>query len=424
MSQAQVQNDVWIELGGIVGREHLRPATPEDAVEEMQPVAVIAPGTAQEVAQVLRYCNSAGLTIIPRGGGTRLGLGNRPRKADFILSLERLNRVIEHAWGDMTVTVEAGCTIDKLQHVLREHGQQLGADPMQPERATVGGVLATAESGTLRIRYGAIRDLVLGLEMVLPDGSVIKAGGKVVKNVAGYDLTKLAIGSLGTLGIITRAVFRLHPIPVAVASYSATLPTASEAGKLVLAILDSHLVYTGLQICARAADEILVHVRFEGIPESLQDQYAKLGWIAGDHRFVECADDVWSERQNLFVNPGSSVICKCCVLPSQIGSLCRALFRQAEPAGVAATVVAQGTGLVEVRLDAAGLKPLMNTLHFLRGEVDRLEGTMTVSQCPVAMKEEMDVWGTMKDALPLMQRIKQKFDPEQTLNPGRFVGGI
>ena len=153
---------------------------------------------------------------------------------------------------------------------------------MQPERATVGGVLATAESGTLRIRYGAIRDLVLGLEMALPDGSVIKAGGKVVKNVAGYDLTKLAIGSLGTLGVITRAVFRLHPIPVAVASYVAALPTASEASKLVLAILDSHLVYTGLQIYARAADELFVHVRFEGIPESLQDQYAKLGRIAGD----------------------------------------------------------------------------------------------------------------------------------------------
>jgi glycolate oxidase FAD binding subunit len=322
------------------------------------------------------------------------------------------------------VTVEAGCTIDKLQGVLREHGQQLGADPMQPERATVGGVLATAESGTLRIRYGAIRDLVLGVEMALPDGSVIKAGGKVVKNVAGYDLTKLAIGSLGTLGVITRAVFRLHPIPVATASYVATLPTAAEAAKLVLAILDSHLVYTGLQIHARRADQVFVHVRFEGIPESLLDQYAKLGRIAGAHEFVECTSDVWTERQKLFVNPGSSVICKCCVLPSQIASLCDALFPQAGPAEVATTLVAQGTGLAEVRLDAASLTPLMTALHDLRGAVDRLEGTMTVSECPVAMKDELDVWGTVKDALPLMHRIKQKFDPGQTLNPGRFVGSI
>src|SRR5664279_4697752 len=238
MSQALVQNnEAWIELSAIVGPQHLRKATIQDAVDAVQPVGVIAPDTGQEVAQVLRYCNSSGLTIIPRGGGTQLGLGNCPHTADFVLSLERLNRVIEHAWGDMTVTVEAGCTIDKLQGVLREHGQQLGADPMQPERATVGGVLATAESGTLRIRYGAIRDLVLGLEMALPDGSVIKAGGKVVKNVAGYDLTTLAIGSVATLGVMTQAVFRLHPIPVATATYTATLPTMSDATKLVLAIL-------------------------------------------------------------------------------------------------------------------------------------------------------------------------------------------
>jgi len=425
MSQAQVQNnEAWIELSAIVGPEHLRAATPEDAVDAVQPAGVIAPGSAQEVAQVLRYCGSAGLSIIPRGGGTRLGLGNRPRKADFVLSLERLNQVIEHAWGDMTVTVEAGCTIDKLQSVVRERGQQLGADPMQPEQATVGGVLATAESGTLRIRYGAIRDLVLGLEMALPDGSVIKAGGKVVKNVAGYDLTKLAIGSLGTLGVITRAVFRLHPVPVATATFAALLPTATEAEKLVLAILDSHLVYTGLQIRARREDQIFVHIRFEGIPESLQDQYAKLRRIAGTHEFVDCSGDVWMERQKLFVNAASSVICKCCVLPSQIGSLCDSLFLYAKTADVAFILVAQGTGLAEVRLDAAGQHTLMTVLSFLRSEVDRLGGTLTVAQCPVTMKSEMDVWGTIKDALPLMLRIKQKFDPGETLNPGRFVGGI
>ncbi len=433
MSQAQGQNrgqnqgqknKTWIELGAIVGPEHLRPATPADAVDAVQPIAVIAPGSAQEVAQVLRYCNSAGLTIIPRGGGSQLGLGNRPRQADFILSLERLNRVIEHAWGDMTVTVEAGCTIDKLQGVLREHGQQLGADPMQPERATVGGVLATAESGTMRIRYGALRDLVLGLEMALPDGSVIKAGGKVVKNVAGYDLSKLAIGSLGTLGVITRAVFRLHPIRAAIGTYAATLPTVSAAAKLVLAILDSPLVYTGLQIHARREDQVFVHLRFEGIPESLQDQFVKLRRIAGTHQFAECAVEVWTERQKLFVKAASSVICKCSVLPSQIGLLCDALFRQAEPANVAVTLVAHGTGLTEVRLDAAALQPLMIVLRTLRSEVDRLEGTLTVARCPLAMKDELDVWGTVKDALPLMHRIKQKFDPGQTLNPGRFVGGI
>ncbi len=422
MSEARSQIDpAWNALSGIVGPEHMRPASSGDSVEGVQPLGVIAPGTAQEVAQVLRYCNSAHLAIVPRGGGTKLWLGNRPQKADFILSTERLNRVIEHAFGDMTVTVESGCTINNLQRVLKEHGQRLAADPMQPQGATVGGLLATAESGTLRIRYGAIRDLVLGVEVALPDGSLIKAGGKVVKNVAGYDLTKLVIGSLGTLGVITRTVFRLHPIPAATATYSTTLPTSAEAGKLVLAVLDSHLVFTGLQVRAQRADQIAVDVRFEGIPESLQDQCVKLGQIAA---VQPSSDEVWLARQKLFVEASSSLIAKCSVLPAQIASLCDAIFRQAERAGVAATLVAQGTGVAEVRLDASAPEPLLAALNALREELYRLQGTLIVEQCPISLKQQLDVWGTIKDVLPLMQRIKDKFDPGRTLNPGRFVGAI
>lgn len=417
-------NRVWTELAAVVGREHIRPAGSGDVVDGRQPFGVIAPGTAQEVAEVLRYCSSTGLAIIVRGGGTKLGLGNRPQKADIVLSTERLNRVIEHAWDDMTATVEAGCTIDKLQSALRQHGQMLAADPGQPEQATVGGVLATAESGTLRIRYGALRDLVLGLEMALSDGSVIKAGGKVVKNVAGYDLTKLAIGSLGTLGVITRAVFRLHPVPFDSASNSARLTSASDAMNVVLAILDSQLVYTGLQIRAPRADQIMIDVRFEGIPESLQDQFVKLGHVAGVHRFTGAGGEVWTARAKLFANATNSVICKCSVLPAQIGALCNAVFRHAELSGLAAMLVVQGTGLAEARLDAASPRACVDMVNALRGELDRLEGTLTVQRCPVPLKDELDLWGAGKDALPLMCRIKQQFDPARILNPGRFVGGI
>jgi glycolate oxidase FAD binding subunit len=423
MSETLTQINAWTELSLIVGGEHVRPASMSDAVDGMQPRGVIAPGTSGQVAEVLHYCNAAGLAVVPRGGGTKLSLGNRPQKVDFILSTERLNQVIEHAAGDMTATVEAGCTIDNFQRTLKEHGQRLAADPMWPENATVGGLLATAESGTLRIRYGAVRDLVLGLELALPDGSVIRAGGKVVKNVAGYDLTKLVIGSLGTLGVITRAVFRLHPIPVATASYSTLLPTASEANKLVLAILDSQLVYTGLQVRATRPDAIAVDVRFEGIPESLEDQHVKLSQIGGGCRF-DNAGEVWTACQQLFVNASSSVICKCSVLPAQIGSLCNALFRLANLADAAANLVAQGTGIAEVRCDAAELLPLTTVLDGLRAEVDSLHGTLIVQQCPIALKEGLDVWGTIEDALPLMHQIKEKFDPERTLNPGRFVGAI
>lgn len=425
MSEATTSMDrVWTELAAIVGREHIRPASSDDMVDGRQPSGVIAPGMAQDVARVLCYCSSAGLAIIVRGGGTKLGLGNRPHKADLVLSTERLNRVIEHAWDDMTATVEAGCTIDTLQSALREHGQMLAADPGQPEQATVGGVLATAESGTLRIRYGAIRDLVLGLEMALPDGSVIKAGGKVVKNVAGYDLTKLAIGSLGTLGVITRAVFRLHPVPFGSTTYSTALTSASDAVKVALAILDSHLVYTGLQIRAQRAGQITIDVRFEGIAESLQDQFVKLGSVADGYQFTGAVGEVWTAQTKLFANATNSVICKCSVLPAQIGLLCDAVFRQAELAGLAAMLVAQGTGLAEVRLDAASPRAYAEMVKALRGELDRLEGTLIVQRCPVSMKDELDLWGAGKDTLPLMCQIKEQFDPARILNPGRFVGGI
>jgi glycolate oxidase FAD binding subunit len=350
-------------------------------------------------------------------------LGDRPQKADFVLSTERLNQVIEHAAGDMTATVEAGCTIDNFQQTLRKHGQRLAADPMWPDESTVGGLLATAESGTLRIRYGAVRDLVLGLEMVLADGSVVKAGGKVVKNVAGYDLTKLAIGSLGTLGVITRAVFRLHPIPAATATYSAFLPTASEANQLVLAILNSQLVYTGLQVRATRADAFAVDIRFEGIPESLQDQFLKLQRVAGAVAFSR-ASEVWAARQELFDGATSSMICKCSVLPAQIGSLCDAIFQQAASIEASATLVAQGTGILEIRLDADAPAALARTLHGLRAHVGSLKGTLIVQRCPMSMKEGLDVWGPVGDSLPLMNEIKKQFDPARILNPGRFVGAI
>lgn len=419
-----VLDRAWTDLEAIVGREYVWPASASDAIDGLQPARIVAPGTAQEIAQVLQYCSSAGLGVIPRGGGTKIGFGNRPQKADLVLSTERLNRIIEHAWGDMTVIVEAGCTIEKVQRAVGEHGQRLAADPLWPEKSTVGGLTATAESGTLRIRYGAVRDLVLGVEVALPDGSLIKAGGKVVKNVAGYDLTKLMIGSLGTLGVITRAVFRLHPLPAATASYSASLSSADEAVKLLLAILDSNLVYTGLQVRADGPDHISVDVRTEGIPESLQDQYAKLSRIAVGYTFAESVSDPWKARQELFADAGAAVICKCSVLPSQMGSLCEVVFRHAKSAQVAATLVAQATGVAEVRLDAARPPSLAEALKNLRAEVDRLAGTLVVQLCPAPIKEALDVWGSVKDALPLMEQIKGKFDPARTLNPGRFVGAI
>src|SRR6202521_5350580 len=231
----------------LVGNEYVRAATGADAVAGAQPKLVIEPGTERELAEILRLSNEAGLAVIPRGGGTKLGWGNSPDRADIILSAARMTEIIEHAWADLTVTVEAGCTIQRLQETLGQHGQRLALDPLWPEKATVGGVLSTNDSGALRLRFGALRDLIIGVTIALPDGTLASSGGKVVKNVAGYDLPKLVTGALGTLGVITRAVFRLHPLPQNVRSFTFVARDLDDANRLMLAVLNSRLTHTGLQ---------------------------------------------------------------------------------------------------------------------------------------------------------------------------------
>src|SRR5258707_1329527 len=178
------------DVRGIVTAKHVRTAVASDAVAGARPSLVVEPGNEQELAKVLKLANAAGLAVIPRGGGTKLEWGNRPARADVIVSTARLDRVIEHAWADLTVSVEAGCTIGKLQETLAKHGQRLALDALWPERATVGGVLSTNDSGALRLRFGSLRVLVVGVTLALGDGTVASGGGRVVKHVAGGGIGK------------------------------------------------------------------------------------------------------------------------------------------------------------------------------------------------------------------------------------------
>src|SRR5437773_12394003 len=253
----------------IVGNENVHAATAADAVAGVQPKLVIEPGAERELAEILRLSNEAGLAVIPRGNGTKLGWGNPPTRADLILSTTRLNEIIEHAWADLTVTVEAGCTIQRLQETLAEHGQRLVLDPLWPEKATIGGVLSANDSGALRLRFGALRDLIIGATIALPDGTLASSGGKVVKNVAGYDLPKLVTGAYGTLGIITRAVFRLHPLPRATKTFSFTAESFPALQQNILAIQDSHLAHTSLQVRCSADALSSADILFEATDAGL-----------------------------------------------------------------------------------------------------------------------------------------------------------
>src|ERR1700681_3457825 len=265
----------------LVGNEYVRAATATDAVAGAQPNLMIEPGTERELAEILRLSNEAGLAVIPRGGGTKLGWGNSPARADMILSTARMTEIIEHAWADLTVTVEAGCTIQRLQETLGQHGQRLALDPLWPEKATVGGVLSTNDSGALRLRFGALRDLIIGVTIALPDGTLASSGGKVVKNVAGYDLPKLVTGALGTLGVITRAVFRLHPLPRAANTFSFPAENFPAMQQHILAIQDSQLAHTALQIRCASGELPAADILFEATDAGLAAQESQLRKLLG-----------------------------------------------------------------------------------------------------------------------------------------------
>lgn len=412
------------ELARLVGEAHVHSATAADAVDGVSPQFLVEPGNADELAAVLRGAQAANLRVVPRGGGTKMEWGHAPRGLDFILSTWRLNRVLEHAWADMTATVEAGCTVASFQHTLAQHGQRLALDPLWPERATIGGVLATNDSGALRQRFGSLRDLILGITVALPDGTLARSGGKVVKNVAGYDLPKLFTGSLGTLGVITQATFRLYPSPAQSRTTTLTAPSREILDQTLQSILDSTLVPSRLQIRAKPGVLACVDVSFEGSAAGIESQVNLLLRRCVQTGKTDSSPAIWKESEKLWENAASAVLSKVSFLPAQCGAICELVDHHTQPRGMRWQMVAQALGMGWLRLEGGDEESLRGSIEKLRAEIAAREGSLVVYHCPDKMKSQIDVWGDVGNALPLMRRIKNQFDPDGILNPGRFVGDI
>ncbi len=413
------------EIAHIVGTDFIRHVSDADVIDGVLPKFVVEPGTPSDVSRVLAIAHDRGWQVVPRGGGTKLGWGNSPRAADVVLSLCRLDRVQEHAPGDMTATVEAGCTIAALQETLAQRGQRLALDPLWPGRATVGGVLATADSGPLRWSFGPPRDLVLGVTVALADGTLARSGGKVVKNVAGYDLPKLLTGSFGTLGVITQATFRLHPLPAAVRHLTFTLDAAS-VGAFIAAMRECSLATAAVQIRAGTEMNALAYVRVEGLPEAIEakaEQVMQRANAAGaDVSAAHAPAEDWSARERLFEDlEPTSLVCKIGIPPAESQHLLSLLEREASQ-DVRWRLVFQAFGVGVLRLELR--EPERSVVDRLRSRLAEFGGSLVVLACPAGMKPDANVWGEPGDALELMRRIKQQFDPHSILNPGRFLGGI
>jgi glycolate oxidase FAD binding subunit len=387
----------------------------------LQEEAIAATPTGEpQMAEILRFANEQRLVVTPTGAGTKLSWGN-PVAAQIRLSTARMNTVREHSWQDMTCTVEAGCTWAAMQAALARHGQMVALDPLWPEHATVGGIVAANDGGAMRIKYGGLRDLIIGMTVVLADGTIAKTGGKVVKNVAGYDLHKLMTGSFGTLGMIASVNFRLHPVEEHARTWTATAPDASHFEAPLRALLDAQIVPSCVQMRAKRG-ECSIDIRIAAVPHCLDELAVRLQSIFSQIALRATEDNVWRAQQQLF-DGDESVILKLSLVPSQICAVLAEMQSHADTEKSGFVSVAQANGLATVAFNDAPDAALAR-IERLRAHLHDSGGSAVALRVPDELRSRIDVWGCDANALPLMREIKRRFDPNRILNPGRYVGNI
>jgi glycolate oxidase FAD binding subunit len=413
------------DLQKIVGEEHAREATAEDAVDGVAPQFVAEPSTVEETSELMKLASEGGLTAAPRGGGTKMSLGNPPRELDLVVGTVRMNGLVEHVPGDQVVRVEAGMRLEDLQDRLADAEQMLGIDP--PEKgATVGGVVAANSSGPRRHRYGTIRDLIIGITVVLSDGTVAKAGGKVVKNVAGYDLSKLFTGSLGTLGIIASCNFRLHPRQEAARTVAVELSDTMAAHNAAQAIAHAQLVPSAVEL-HWSDDARLLSVLIEGIPPSVEAQADTTSYLLRGFGEVRALSDEEADTLGFPDPPGAGdeVAVKISAPPAEIAGVLDSVLGATERRGVTPRITGHaGVGVTYVALSGGDEEAKVQVVEELREIWVRRGGSVVVREAPLSIKQRLDAWGPTGDYLGLTRRVKEKFDPRGVLNPGRFLGGI
>ncbi|HJY82626.1 MAG TPA: FAD-binding oxidoreductase [Candidatus Binatia bacterium] len=411
------------------------------AIDGLRPQGAVYPETVEQVSQTLRAADEQGHAIVPVGYGAFLHLGGSLRRYDLALSLQRLERIVDYQPTDMTVTVEAGLTLARLQKILGEHGQWLPIDPPLPEQATIGGVIAANLSGPMRLSQGTVRDFLIGLKIVQADGTVIKGGGRVVKNVAGYDLPKLYCGSFGTLGVIVEATVKVRPRPEAQVVLSFTFPSVEQAIELALRLLGSELQPSFLELAnfdlleeeGRDNTYRLI-VGFAGIAEEVAYQRARVRELieSGEPAIEEWQganeQTIVQTLRNFPVSGEALLRYKTSLLPTRVAAFCQEVQAEAGLRGVSVRHLARaGNGIVYSRvLPSAKVSPekLLSLVDWLRILTKKLEGYMVIEAIDPMLKERVDVWGHVGGAFPLMKRLKETLDPHGILNPGRFVGGI
>jgi glycolate oxidase FAD binding subunit len=392
----------------LVGASHVRPAAADDSVGGVMPRLVVSPADESEVASVLSVATARGLAVVARGGGTKLEWGSPPERCDVVLSTSRITGIVDHEPADLVCVVRSGTPLSEVQETLAAtpgFRQRLMLDPPQDDAATIGGVVATAASGPLRTRFGTPRDLVIGSSFVLSDGTIGRSGGKVVKNVAGFDVAKLLVGSLGTLAVITEVAFRLHPLPEAsrtvvleARSVSDLCGFATRVGRLQVtpSLVDIHWPQ-GVALVRFDSSEAGAVIQAERVVHDVG------GRILPDEEATALHASVTGSPWN-----GEGTVCAVAVLPTRAVEL---------------------LSILSAACDAVALRPLLGTGE-LRCAADALatvvEAARGVGGRLVVRRGDAPTAGIVDDpvALELMRSVKLQLDPARTLSPGRQAGGI
>lgn len=414
------------------------------AVDGLLPGLVVTPVTVEQTAHLVALTNQHELTLLARGGGTRINVGGPPEPIDVLLDTTRLTRLLEYEAPDLTCHVEAGMTLANLQAQLATKGQWLALDPPNATQATIGGLLASNSSGPKRLRYGSARDLVIGLHVVQASGEISRSGGRVVKNVAGYDLNKLYTGSLGTLGVIVEANFKLHPLPIAERTLMLTYANATDAMQTVIALLGSLHTPSAIELIDSGAASDMsdffgltlptngytLAINYEGGIASIDRQVDETRLLARKHGAL-MGDDLSGETQTRFwdvirEHTHGSVTCKVAILVSQIAPYLEKVEQVCRRHELEAAIVAHaGNGILYLELRPGDATPrLVEAITDLRQFAKEARGSLVVEHCPVDLKRRLNVWGDPGPAFYLMQRLKNQFDPKGTFVKGRFIGGL
>ncbi len=440
-------------LTSLLGREAVEPSErlTEYSIDEIHPEAVVFPAKVDGVSQVLSLASREKKAVTPRGGGTQMALGNTPSSVGIVLGISRLNRVLLHEPADLVTSAEAGITLKALQDELAKEGQFLPLEAPLPDSATIGGMLAANASGPSRLAYGTARDWLIGIKVVQPNGVITKSGGRVVKNVAGYDLHRLYTGSLGTLGLIVEANFKIAPLPPDKRTLIATYPSLSDATDSAYELLRRSSIPQALLVINREVMDRLpalgnprdgsasVLALFTGrksavrrkTDDSVRDMKRGGAWAVEGISSEEGGDNLWQAVTDLGYEEKNAprLVAKVSILPTHVKEFTAMASRWANHSLRQGIVADVGTGLVrhlwwgeDGSFDVSeGLEDLIN---MMRQEARPYTRHLVFERCPSDVKSKIDVWGDSPEGLDIMRRLKQQLDPAGILNPGRFAGRI